>query len=232
MKARFLLVALAINSYAPTVSAAASGPLPVATFDRKPVIVSAADGTLLAWFVRTNSSGQVVTVQESRDHGSTWTEETTQLALPAEPGRWGGLEALVDRSDEVHLFITNDAKTAKKPFRRRRYDIWHVRSEAGRTTWQQPKPIWQGYTGALNSVIQLRSGRILLPFSYLTPRTWRNRGKGLDAFTYRGQFDCTLVYSDDNGTSWHRSPSSLKVTTPRYRLRSRRPPRATRGHLG
>jgi len=83
-----------------------------------------------------------------------------------------------------------------------------------RETWRDPQRIWQGYTGALNSVIQLRSGRILLPFSYRTPRTWRNRGKGLDTFTFRGPFDCTLVYSDDNGDSWHLSSSSLKVTTP------------------
>ena len=52
-----------------------------------------------------------------------------------------------------------------------------------------------------------------LPFSYMTSRSWRNRGGGLDAFTYTGQFDSTLIYSDDAGDTWHLA-NSLRTPAP------------------
>jgi len=192
----------------------AAGPVEIATFDQKPIIVRIPDGTLMALFMRTADGVQSPTARQSSDNGDTWSDESPLFKLPTEPGTWAGFEALVDRDGELHLILLNDARTAGKPFRQRRYDIWHARSEAGRTKWRAPVRAWTGYTGALNSVIQLRSGRILVPFSYLTPRVWRDRGKGLDAFTFRGKFDSTLVYLDEGTDTWKLSPSSLKVTTP------------------
>ena len=60
----------------------------------------------------------------------------------------------------------------------------------------------------------MKSGRIVIPFSYMTKRTWADRGQGFDAFTYMGTFDCTVLYSDDNGDTWHESATPLKVTAP------------------
>ena len=57
-------------------------------------------------------------------------------------------------------------------------DIAYVRSTHHRAEWQAPKRIWQGRGGDLLSVIQLRSGRLLLPISYRTHRRWANRGSG------------------------------------------------------
>jgi hypothetical protein len=62
-------------------------------------------------------------------------------------------------------------------------------------------------------VIQTRSGRILLPFSYYTPRTWADRGTGLDAFTFTGSFECVVLGSDDGGESWALS-NPLRIPTP------------------
>ena len=94
-----------------------------------------------------------------------------------------------------------------------RLDIWRLRSRDGRQTWPHPERIWTGYTGALNSVLQLNSGRILLPFSYAVTRTWSDRGTGPDAFTFMGTFLCTVIYSDDHGATWQLS-NALKVQTP------------------
>lgn len=74
-------------------------------------------------------------------------------------------------------------------------------------------PIWEGYTGSLNSVVQTRQGRLLLPFAYLTRRTWAERGDGLDAFWYAGQMNSTVLFSDD-GVGWRLSTPELKVQTP------------------
>ncbi|MBI3986539.1 MAG: exo-alpha-sialidase [Lentisphaerae bacterium] len=174
----------------------------------------------------------------SRDNGRTWTEEQALFRLPSAHGGWWGvegIEAFVDDQDEVHVFLLNDARTgvvpsetsagattggeAERPaadtLQTMRLDIWHAKSGDGRKNWRSPQCLWKGYTGALNSVIQLRNGRILLPFSYLTDRAWGgNRGGGLDSFTFKGQYDCTLLYSDDRGATWHLSPAALNVVVP------------------
>jgi len=199
-------------------------PLCITTFHQRPQIALLADGSLIALFIREMDGRQAVSARYSRDDGLSWSETETLFGLPREPGGWGGLEALVDRDGALHLFFLNDAHTGiirmgeerqkPLPMDERRLDIWHVKSENGTKGWQAPERIWKGYTGALNSVTQLQNGRILLPFSCYTNRTWADRGEGLDAYTFMGQYDCTLVYSDDTGATWHQSPAALKVPTP------------------
>jgi hypothetical protein len=193
-------------------------------FDQRPKIVLLPDGRLTALCLVERGGTQEVSARYSTDDGLSWGETERLFALPQDPGGWGGLQALVDRDGELQLFHLNDAHTGtfpigkkrKKslPMPQRRLDIWHVKSFDGRRNWQSPKCIWKGYTGALNSVIQLKSGRILLPFSRYANRTWSNRGDGLDAYTFMGEQDCTLVYSDDAGASWHESPAALRAPTP------------------
>lgn len=205
--------------------AAPSPPQSIAEFPEKPVLVQLPDDELAAFFVRSAENRQNVVMRSSSDMGKTWSDEAPVLELSPEIGGWNLPEALVDRDGEVHLFFLNDAHTgiistgeAQRPkagqLRNKTLNIWHTRSTDKRTRWQEPKQIWEGYTGALNSVVQTRQGRILLPFSCLTDRTWSNRGEGLDAFTFRGQFDSTLVYSDDNGQTWQQPTERLKVPTP------------------
>jgi len=81
---------------------------------------------------------------------------------------------------------------------RSRSEIWCLRSAGAR--WEPARRIDLGhsYTGAMNSAIQMRCGRILLPYSYLSERT-------------RDRFVATLIYSDDNGDTWLPSPSNLLV---------------------
>ena len=165
-------------------------------------------------------------MQMSSDGTRTWTEPQTVLSLSSDAGHWGGPEVLVDRNGEVHLILLNDEKSGifrggeaeRRPnLSERHLDIWHAASTGGMTQWQQPKRIWQGYTGSLNSIIQLKSGRIVLPFSYRTKRSWAHRGEGADAFTYMGDYSSTVLYSDDDGATWTLSPDELKVVTPDIR---------------
>ena len=72
----------------------------------------------------------------------------------------------------------------------------------------------RGYNGSLLSVIELKSGRIILPVCYLTPRVWSNRGKGFDAFSDMGRFSSGVEYSDDGGGSWHQADREFKVPSP------------------
>src|SRR5206468_3249523 len=132
-----------------------------------------------------------------------------------EPGNWGLHNILLDRRGELHLIYTNDAHTASaRTLHEKRYDIWHLGSTEGRKKWPPPRQVRQGYYGSMLSVIELDSGRIVLPICYLTNRTWSKRGEGFDAFTYMGQFSSSIMYSDDRGETWHQSGVEFKAPTP------------------
>jgi hypothetical protein len=174
-------------------------------------VVRLHDSTLLAVFTRTTANGPELVARPSRDNGTNWGPVTTLTALPPGKPGWSGAEPLVDRSGELHVFFLQSRE--KRPAGLD-IDIYHMRSYDGRTRWKMPRRVWEGYTGALNCVSQMSTGRILLPFSYQTARSWARRGDGFEAFTYRGTFDSTVLFSDDGGESWHLSKTPLRVTVP------------------
>ena len=226
-------VVVALVAFAPAMAPGAAPPQRLAHFDLMPKPARLPDGTLAAYFLPHRGPGlppmpdvQHVTVRHSRDHGRTWDEPRQLFALPAEEGGFGYFERLVDRDGEVHFFFLCDANTGVvrmrpesqsprvEPLARQRLDVWHVRSTDGRSKWTTPKRIWEGRAGDLQSVTQLRSGRIVLPLSYFANRNWGQRGEGFAAFTYMGQFDNTALFSDDGGATWKRSESVLRTPTP------------------
>jgi hypothetical protein len=198
----------------------------------KPAVLP--DGTVAAYFIDHEGPGLDVTparqsiyARYSNDEGRTWSPPESLLELPSEAGGFGYFVALVDGDGEVHFFMLCDAGTGVvrtrlseeggppvEPLTRQRLDIWHVKSTDGRTAWTAPRPIWQGRAGDLQSVTQLASGRLVLPVCYFVDRNWSNRGEGLAEFTYTGQFDTTVLYSDDAGQSWQKSSSVLRTITP------------------
>jgi hypothetical protein len=177
------------------------------------------DGTLLGLFDGRTAhadgpSSETIKAKHSTDNGVTWSKAAPLFPVPTKPGTWSISEALVDHDDELHTFfmivesgVQASGGEGERPLigelLNARIDIGYIRSSNGRTQWSEPRVLWIGYTGALNSVIQMRSGRIVLPFSYLTARNWGNRGEGLAAFTFVGQYNCTVIYSDDRGNTWH-----------------------------
>ncbi|HXG23835.1 MAG TPA: sialidase family protein [Chthonomonadales bacterium] len=200
-------------------------PRPLPPLDRGIMIARLPDRRLIGVFQREVNGNQEVAARYSSDNGTTWTAPEVFFTLPKDPGNWYAGEILVDREGELHIFLLNNARTG---FITRgegervlvgedagyRLDIGYMRSTNGRKNWTPPRMVWMGYTGALNSVIQMSNGRILLPFSYRTKRTWSQRGEGLDQFTFMGQYNSTLIYSDDGGENWHLAASSLKIPVP------------------
>ena len=201
-------------------------PVCLAQLDERPQIVVLPDGDLWGVSILRESRDQKLLFRTSTDGGRSWSELDLLFDLPVDPGRWGGCLMLVDQDGEVHAFLVNDRNTGvfrdpsvtdqpgPLPMGDRRIDLWHTRTDVGRSRWQDLKRIWTGYTGSINSVIQLKSGRIVLPFAYQTRRSWQDRGEGLDAFWYVGGANSTAVYSDDGGKTWTLSSSELKVQTP------------------
>ena len=150
----------------------------------------------------------------SSDEGATWGEATPLFPLDASGG-WSVQNCFLDRDGELQI-IGSFSNTAEEPksIYDTRYDIWHSRSREGRRSWNQPTMVWKGYAGSLLSFLQLHDGRVVVPFCYLTHRSWANRGEGFDQFTYMGRFSSSAAYSDDNGQTWHASGNELKEPTP------------------
>ncbi|MGC9316443.1 MAG: sialidase family protein [Armatimonadota bacterium] len=221
-----LIVMLLLEGWA----MAASAPEAVATgVDHRMFIVRLPDGRLMGAFHRTVEGAPEAAARFSSDHGLTWSEPQSLVELPAEGGACSVAEALIDRDGEVHLFLLKWAEVGDatpeetgadtvgnlEGYHGRRLDIWHSRSSDGRSRWSQPRMIWMGYTGALNSVIQLDSGRILLPFSEAQPaRSFGDPGEGLVVWTHMGTFASTAIYSDDGGETWQACPERLFAPTP------------------
>jgi len=199
------------------IAQAAKPPRAISAMDESPILVRLPNRTLGAWLIRATAEYDQVLEIVSTDNGRTWSAPRAIHVFPEKPGSWGGPEPLVNRNGKIHLFLLRYSKytlgnrgEAERPvfddYSGNRIDIWHMKSDPARTEWTKPKEIWAGYTGALNSVLQMRSGRILLPFSYFVKRKWSDCGKGFAEFTFLGHFNCTLVYSDDHGEKFHLSP--------------------------
>ena len=204
----------------------------------KPVVLNTTDlfmrvvrppgGGLAGFSLRVDADCCVVERTASSDSGRTWSERQVVLRISDEPDKWGLPEALADADGSVHLFLLKyrqgnpydhqageaDKAKPRELSQQTCIDIWHSKCQEASEEFSPPHCVWMGYTGALNSVVQMRNGRILLPFSYRVDKDWRNRGGEQEDFTYWGYFRSTVLYSDDHGETWHQSPAPLKVPVP------------------
>jgi hypothetical protein len=187
----------------------------------KPVTLG--DGRILGLSIFTTGRHQEMFGRFSSDEGRNWSAKQRLFVFPEHVGGFGYFDAFTDRDGEVHIFYLNDGNTGSvlpksaddPPVRPGDVlDIWYVRSRAKATQWDVPKSIWTGRAGDLLSIIQLKNGRILLPISYMTGRSWGKRGDGFRAFSYVGSFSSSAIYSDDGGNTWQRSPDELVVPVP------------------
>ncbi len=192
------------------VSARVKAPIEVGTFKERVYPLQLPDGRLMASFVRRTPEAYQFVASFSEDGGRSWAEPRYLLYL-FEFGVWRSGPILTLPNGERHVFLLNNANAGTS-----RNDIWHFKSRDG-DVWEGLSEIWRGYTTSLNSVIQLRSGRILLPLSYRNRRNWANRGLGSDSFSFLGHFSSTALYSDDEGKTWKQSSAELKAPAPDWK---------------
>ena len=142
----------------------------------------------------------------SSDHGLTWSDPTPLRDLPGKG--WGGMAAVATPAGDVHVFVTKGRTVGagKVPAVERFIDIWHLKSSEGRTKWSEPKPVFEGYVGAISNGVRLTSGRIVLPFGMMIG--------GRPAAPPNGRHELTCIYSDDDGQTWRMSPARLTSPVP------------------
>ncbi len=143
-------------------------------------------------------SGQHCASIRSGDEGATWSEPRIEFEF-RQPA--GVPVVLVDREGELHAFLLVRRGSGRTPTVDYFYDIWHAATRDGRTGWSKPQRIFEGYVGALNGVVQLESGRIVLPHQFWVP--------GFRSEPPTGSHVVTASYSDDGGKSWRLSPARL-----------------------
>lgn len=125
-----------------------------------------------------------------------------------------GILSMLDNEGELHIVYQvfrdvkqNPSELGKQYYQwsSQMYDIWHMRTTNGRSKWELPEMIYEGYTSDVMDFNQLRSGRLIIPFGYWVP--------GQPPLP-RGMFTSTVIYSDDDGKTWNQSDA--KLTSPAY----------------
>lgn len=149
----------------------------------------------------------------SPDGLGNWSERQVLFTFPPGPGAAGvgitsgGALPLMVRDGSVHLFGLRFTDWPKGPkpkvseVVKGHCHLWHTVSLDNAQSWAPLREIDYGhtYTGALNSAIELKSGRILVALSYHSP----TRSTGF--------FVSYVVYSDDGGLSWKNCRSDVTV---------------------
>ncbi len=157
------------------------------------------DGTLESYFRRSISGKVTIFRTRSTDNGRTWSDPEPLVHLPVAP--WGGPMPLLDHDNELHFVIPRVRGEGRRPAIDRFIDLYHIRSTNGRKEWSKPQRIFEGYLGAIQCLVQLKSGRIIAPFA-----DWI---AGRPVAPPSGPSVTTVVYSDDGGRTWTRSPAAL-----------------------
>ncbi|HRK30961.1 MAG TPA: sialidase family protein [Tepidisphaeraceae bacterium] len=138
---------------------------------------------------------------ESDDEGVSWSEPYAAARLPGKG--WGGSAAILDRRGEIQMFITRGRTEGdgKGPAVGRFIDVWHIRSADARSKWEEPKRIFEGYTGAISQAIQMRNGRIVVPIG-----SWVG---GRERAAPYGPSEVITYHSDDDGATFTQSAARL-----------------------
>lgn len=182
--------------------AAPPEPQVVGTFpENEADVVRLPDGTLKIFY---NERGHFVGSLTSTDDGRTWSEPRKEFDVAGDTAH--AMQVLLDRHGELQVFYLVITRNGRKLGVDYFLDLWCCKSLEGRTKWAEPKMCYHGAVGALRGLVQTRSGRIIVPFSTAHPE--RVAGPPI------GYFYTTAVYSDDDGETWHLSPSQL--TAPCY----------------
>lgn len=175
------------------------------------------DGRLMMWEAEGKTESDLAAIANpnitercvakySSDDGRTWTDPVALFEFPKGTGAYIGPNiSLVDRDGVIHLFGLHFFG-----YDLQNYENWeaykcyayHVMSADGGKTWTQAQhcEIGYPYTGSTNSVIQTKTGRIVLPVSYYSKRK-------------TGRFVCICSLSDDGGKTWRPSKGECVVDT-------------------
>ncbi|MCC6704372.1 MAG: exo-alpha-sialidase, partial [Thermomicrobiales bacterium] len=105
-----------------------------------------------------------VLLRRSSDDGATWSDPAPAFAYPSDVGFSMPVATVVDQNDRLHAFGLRflELNWPDGPWKS---ELLHTTSDDRGRTWGVTKSIDFGhdYTGSINNVIVLDSGRVVLP---------------------------------------------------------------------
>ncbi len=143
----------------------------------------------------------------SSDNGKTWPAGEKVFAYPAGLGTFTSQTyTLVDQKGYVHAFNVRYFKLSNaKLMSRGHSELFHCVSKDDGKMFSTPSRVNFGheYTGAINSIIQLKSGRIVGGLSYTSDHIV----EGVNQYEFR----VVTFFSDDNGETWRPGQDEIRV---------------------
>ncbi len=206
---------LALTILAAFAAVASAPPKQIAFDDRLGVPARLPDGRLIALHASPRplaemdieGPAQPVFLRVSTDNGAVWS--APRKVFEYEQGKGSVTQqiyTLVDRTGLIHAFVARYYQLPTKINRvSGRCVLLHNVSRDGGRIWSAPRPVDFGhsYTGAINSIIQLKSGRILGALSYSTDNFLESAGQI--------EFRSASFFSDDAGETWHMGTDNIQV---------------------
>lgn len=168
-------------------------------------VVRLPDGSLTIDYIA-RPAGKTLRALTSTDSGLTWGNDRLEFDLPG--AAYHAVHMILDSDEELHAFFHVFRGDGKQPGVDRNLDVWHCKTSNRRTTWGQPRRLFEGYVGALRGGIQLKNGRLVVPFARAVPERFKPPPEGRPD---HGWHNVVVFYSDDKGETWNRSPNELKV---------------------
>ncbi|MFN7923216.1 MAG: sialidase family protein [Bryobacteraceae bacterium] len=148
-----------------------------------------------------------VYLRTSADHGRTWSAPKQVFTYAAGKGVLiHQVYTMVDRRGGLHAFGVRYYSLPKKEDRSQGHsELLHNVSRDGGLTWTPPQraDFGHGYTGAINSIVALKSGRILAALSYTSDHFVEGVGQI--------EFRSVAFYSDDEGETWRVAKDDIRV---------------------
>jgi len=143
----------------------------------------------------------------STDNGNTWSADEKVFSYPEGIGTFvSQTYTLVDKKGYVHAFNVRYLKLANAKEKNPGHsELYHCISKDDGKTFSKPHRVNFGhdYTGAINSIIQLKSGRIVGGLSYTSDHIVEGVGQY--------EFRVVTFYSDDSGDTWKVGQDEIRV---------------------